>query len=843
MKIKLSKLTFALLALFAALILFINVDKAADKKSSTPEQTQVTTKQQETKQDTTSNNKNSREKLALSLTAKATRGANNTLYLQRPQKTELSGNLFYEGNIFQRQGKKIPVNKTRNKFAKSSIAVKFSKEELNSFLTSNATSFSLPLNENEDVTVKVKRVLDRGEYSKSLVANIEDHKDSEAFLVFHDGAVSGSIGFYNTNRYYDIGMSNDGSLIISEIDEGEYPERCDVGKTIGSTSDSLNPHQLPFEDTGSSSSFGAENTPETGDAPPEGELTISSEETAVEYVIEGIGGYGQLARISEGGVAAIEAKILAAVDRTNNAFLNSNINNTEYILVATIEDPDYISPGRVPNDMIEEVDGLENTSDGYLDAISDLRDFLGADHQLLIVNASENFGGYAAFIQRSFVADRNGLNAANLLFAHELGHNVGCLHAFGDTDVTYNTRKGWRLKTPNGRDKWRTIMAYNSPNDRSYRNIPYFSTLDVTFNGLNVGAPAGYDASQDDTVDPYLVAPEGVSGYDGTNPELGALNGPIIRDSPSGARRLANRETPTDTDGDGASDLTESLTGRNMNDASDLAFEFSNDLQSWFISGNSIESLSQENGNMFITVNGNDPNVTRNNFGFSGNSVELLEVRYDATSGNTFQIFWANEEGNFSAVRRISSVDPPEIKDGYAIAYFDLRNNINWAGKTISRLRIDPPGGAGSSTRIDYLRAISGLEYNTVDADNDGIEDRWEKENFGAIENHDDNTDTDQDGTSDRDEFLLGFNPNNSNEFLSLEFMEPSDGSGLSLCWPSKEGLTYSLISSSDLALAPSDWTAQEVTDNDGNTDADYVMPVTEPESRMFYRIRVLRSE
>jgi len=73
----------------------------------------------------------------------------------------------------------------------SAIELEYQNGGLQDFLESDATSY-------------------RGEQTVSLRGQVGDDSTSEALIVFHDGAISGSIAFYSTNEHYEMGLSGDG---------------------------------------------------------------------------------------------------------------------------------------------------------------------------------------------------------------------------------------------------------------------------------------------------------------------------------------------------------------------------------------------------------------------------------------------------------------------------------------------------------------------------------------------------------------------------------------------------------------------------------------------------------
>ena len=160
----------------------------------------------------------------------------------------------------------------------------------------------------------------------------------------------------------------------------------------------------------------------------EAELLADGDEvTQIDTVI----GYGKEACVAEGGAAAMEAKIVATVDRTNLVFTNSLIEGVELVLRATIEDPEYNFPGR-PGTMgsNDELGNLRELADGKLDAITDLRSFLGADHCAFVVKQNDGTVGVGETPGSFMVVARTAMSSASYTFVHELGHNFGCHHAW-----------------------------------------------------------------------------------------------------------------------------------------------------------------------------------------------------------------------------------------------------------------------------------------------------------------------------------------------------------------------------------------------------------------------------
>jgi hypothetical protein len=115
------------------------------------------------------------------------------------------------------------------------------------------------------------------------------------------------------------------------------------------------------------------------------------------------------------------------------------------------------------------------------------------------------------------------MNATQITFAHELGHNLGCAHAWNDTEKGSNSNTGWRFKDSTLTTKYTTIMAYYT--GWTSGRIPYYSNPDVFYDGGRTGAVPGYNATGDASVDPKLY---NGGGFNGTIPTLGADNANTI---------------------------------------------------------------------------------------------------------------------------------------------------------------------------------------------------------------------------------------------------------------------------------------------------------------------------
>ena len=172
-----------------------------------------------------------------------------------------------------------------------------------------------------------------------------------------------------------------------------------------------------------------------------------------------------------------------------------------------------------------------------------------------------------------------------------------------------------------------------------------------------------------------------------------------------------------------------------------------------------------------------------------------LRMRAGENAG--VQFYWAPEGGAFSAATQLSQIYSGN--GGWQVLEYVLAGNVEWDGKQISKLRIDPIASAGAGFEIDWIRAANG------DADNDGFPD-WAEEVAGT-------------GRLDPAD----------NSFLI-------SGSDIPVQVGGKAGRIYSLQWTG--SLLPSDWSSVESI---GPLAVDEIVSFTNgtPSSNGFYRVRV----
>ena len=167
------------------------------------------------------------------------------------------------------------------------------------------------------------------------------------------------------------------------------------------------------------------------------------------------------------------------------------------------DEVDYIEDG----DSFIDLRRLLEDSDGFMDHVHELRDLYTADLVHIVVGRSVNVSGVAA----SIGGDESGGFAltvsygGGLVFAHELGHNMGLYHDRYKVGVPaegshygYVNQRMFDEGAPESA-RWRTIMAF--PNQCpevggfSCPWVPYFSNPDLTYNGDPMGVPADHPST------------------------------------------------------------------------------------------------------------------------------------------------------------------------------------------------------------------------------------------------------------------------------------------------------------------------------------------------------------
>jgi hypothetical protein len=166
-----------------------------------------------------------------------------------------------------------------------------------------------------------------------------------------------------------------------------------------------------------------------------------------------------------------------------------------------------------------------------------------------------------------------------------------------------------------------------------------------------------------------------------------------------------------DNDGDGLYNQEEKDLCRNPDSASDFALEFNsdNDIFNDNIQRN-ITGFQEIGGVVKGTSSSGDSQILKNQFlNMSGSEISAITVRMKANIATTrLQLFWENEDGNFSATRTV--FQDYTGNGNWQVLSLDVSTNNQWQGKIIKGLRIDPTNNSGVDFEIDWIRTQDAID-------------------------------------------------------------------------------------------------------------------------------------
>ncbi|MDC0547446.1 M12 family metallo-peptidase [Opitutales bacterium] len=213
--------------------------------------------------------------------------------------------------------------------------------------------------------------------------------------------------------------------------------------------------------------------------------------------------YPTVVKTAAGGTTALQALIASAIADTNLCYQNSLV-QIQVRLVHSAE-VNYTPTGT----LAIELQRLEGKSDGYMDEIHSLRNTYGADLVAMLTTVSDSGGLANTMSHPSLAFESSGFNvniwdqlgAPSYTLAHEIGHNMGCLHNREDSD---GDRTGYNFASFSFGKRWiengqgyATVMSYDTTPTSTYPNtIPYFSNPDVTYLSTATGNVNSEDNAQ-----------------------------------------------------------------------------------------------------------------------------------------------------------------------------------------------------------------------------------------------------------------------------------------------------------------------------------------------------------
>ena len=211
--------------------------------------------------------------------------------------------------------------------------------------------------------------------------------------------------------------------------------------------------------------------------------------------------YTTAAKEAAGGADAIEAIIDLMVAVTNQVYAGSDVIQRVHLVRSMETD--------LADDTRDYLDSVHNPADGYLNEVHDVRDRYAADLMHLIVEDGVFCGQAVITFERppderaSFGFGYTRYDCGPIVFAHELGHNMGLMHDRFVEDTADEYARAYphafgyvnqRALEPDAPalSQWRTVMAYDDQcrgtGVQCWR-MPRFSNPDLSHFGDPLGVP------------------------------------------------------------------------------------------------------------------------------------------------------------------------------------------------------------------------------------------------------------------------------------------------------------------------------------------------------------------
>ena len=306
-------------------------------------------------------------------------------------------------------------------------------------------------------------------------------------LVVNGAVVAGTVR--SPAAMYAIRSAGSGAYLIREVDsswlldelEPPVPAWHNPGSQLGPLAPNLSPADRPVDRLAEDADDGS--------------------------VVDVVVFYTPAARAAVGGVARMETLIDLFVSETNQAYRDSDV--VQRIELVETEEVAYTEAYGNFYDLTR----ITNKEDGHVDEIHAIRDVYAADmvHLLMasqdcngrawiMTDVSHHFEEWAFSVSGTGCADLGGI-----VFAHELGHNMGLWHdryaenSAGNLDshgnhpypysYGYVNQRAFEPMAPTS-SRWRTIMAQDDQ-CRSFSCPPLlrFSNADQRVNGDALGVP------------------------------------------------------------------------------------------------------------------------------------------------------------------------------------------------------------------------------------------------------------------------------------------------------------------------------------------------------------------
>lgn len=142
------------------------------------------------------------------------------------------------------------------------------------------------------------------------------------------------------------------------------------------------------------------------------------------------------------------------------------------------------------------------------------------------------------------------------------------------------------------------------------------------------------------------------------------------------------------------------------------ANNFNSSLDGW-TGPKHVTNFLWEEGKLKGRSTGTDPNIVGPAISVSGQAGVMAEFK--ASADCEVKLYWTTTEAGFGEAR--SALISYNYAGGWQLLKFDLRNHPQWAGKTITRLRLDPGVVSGVNFELDAVLTPGVAGFDDTDGD------------------------------------------------------------------------------------------------------------------------------
>ena len=425
------------------------------------------------------------------------------------------------------------------------------------------------------------------------------------------------------------------------------------------------------------------------------------------HVIDILVVYPAAVRSEAGSTADVEAAIATAVADTNLCYRKSLV--PMQLRVVHMEEVSYTPTGQLNTDLSR----LEGTNDGHIDNVHTLRDQYGADLVSLLTTDSD-FGGLASTMTHPTLGfESSGFNvnvwdiigAPDYVLAHEIGHNLGCLHNREDASWTsdydygdFSFGKRWMV----GNEGYRTVMSYDSANLAYNNRIPHFSNPDVSYEGVTTGNAGSENNAKVLTLSAPYTANFRASVVQGIVTSVYDLN---IKEGATGSFKVRLAAEPT-----GTLSMSAAISGDQnlvLSSPPTLTFDSSNWNIFQTVVVTAVDDTNTANGTATVTLSANGVNAYQ---------VEVNETDTGNSSSSGYMVGGVVQNelgmGMPGVTMTFSDGSGPLTTDANGSFYIELSNG--WSG-TITPSRMATLFRHPVSVSILFPITQSGMLWSVLD--------------------------------------------------------------------------------------------------------------------------------